>query len=91
MLNVSIKLLQYDSLKRFGVPNKIIFIFMLVLLVILRESLMNLCVVTQITQHLLHIAYIENDFLFNFFCTHQFLSLLSTLRVLTVRSSSPSA
>jgi len=67
MLNVSIKLVQYDSLKRFAVPNKIIYIFLLLLLVILRESIINLCVVTQITQHLLHIAYIENYFLFNSF------------------------
>jgi len=65
MLNVSIKLVQYDSLKKFGVPNKIIYIFLLLLLVILRESLIHFCVVTQITQHLLHISYIENGFLFN--------------------------
>jgi len=78
-LNVCIKLVQYDSLKRFGVPNWIIFIFLLWLLVILRESVINLWVVTQITEHLLHIAYIEYDFLFKFFCTLQFLSLLSTL------------
>jgi len=39
MLNVITKLVQYDSLKRFGVPNKIIYIFwLLLLLVLLRES-----------------------------------------------------
>jgi len=43
MLNVNIKLVQYDSLKRFGVPNEIIYIFLLLLLVILRESVINLC------------------------------------------------
>jgi len=69
MLNVSIKLVQYDSLKRFGAPNLIIYIFLILLLVrpILRESVINVCIVTQITQHLLHRGCIENYFLFNSF------------------------
>jgi len=80
MLNVVIKLVQYDSLKRFGVPNYIIYIYFLFLLVIIRESFINLCVVTQITQHLLHIMHTLNIIFYStLFCTHQFLSLLSTL------------
>jgi len=32
MLNVRIKLVQYDSLKRFGVPNKIIYNYIFVII-----------------------------------------------------------
>jgi len=60
MFNVSIKLVQYDSLKRFGVPNLIIYIFVIIISYsLLREIAINLCVFTQITHHLLHKAYIH--------------------------------